>query len=868
MLIKFNKFDILLISETHLNDKKTFKLEGYVVYNTNHPDGTSHGGTAIIIKNNIKHNLHSKTKTEFLQSTTVTVWDKHGPFNVSAIYCPPRFKISDSMFAEYFGGLGNRFISGGDWNSKHTHWGSRLITTRGRDLKKCIDKYSLSILSTGEPTYWPTDQCKIPDLLDFFVTKGINHLYCKVESCHDTTSDHTPVIATLSNSIIQREQEIKLYNNRTDWTAFAEYLEAKIDLKIRLKSKEDIDNAAIYITNKIQEAAWRSTPYLNAKETIPNIPLEIRLKVGEKRKVRRQWQLSRHPSDKRKLNNISKTLKNLIRSNKNETLKEKLASLSATKKDNYSLWKVTKELKRPKQHIPPLRTPTGGWAKMSCEKAELFAKYLSEVFKPNDSSMLGFENEIDSAINSDQQLSLPLKNVTPGEVRKTLRNLKSKKAPGFDLITAEVLVQLPRKGIIFLTILYNAILRVHHFPRCWKISQVCMTAKPGKPETEISSYRPISLLPLISKVFEKILLQRLKPFLEERNIIPEHQFGFREKHSTVEQVHRVVHRIRKSLEEKEYCSAVFLDIQQAFDKVWHKGLLYKLKTMLPNSLFMILKSYLEERMFRVKYDQECSQLYEVTASVPQGSVLGPILYSIYTSDLPITEDVETATFADDTACLASDKDPEKASEKLQTHINKINDWLSKWRIKSSAMKSNHITFTLRKGDCPQITLGGERLPKQNCVKYLGMHLDRRMTWSNHIKAKKTEANIQLNNLIWLIGQQSPLSMNNKLLVYNSVIKPIWSYGIELWGAASNSNLEILQRFQNKCLRIITKAPWFTKTEELHDYLQVPTIRCEVERFSTKYQKRLQIHSNKLARNLLQPNQFVHRLKRKPILAIK
>uniref|UniRef100_A0A2A4K8E7 Reverse transcriptase domain-containing protein n=1 Tax=Heliothis virescens TaxID=7102 RepID=A0A2A4K8E7_HELVI len=526
---------------------------------------------------------------------------------------------------------------------------------------------------------------------------------------------------------------------------------------------------------------------------------------------------------------------------------------------------MTKEFKRPQQTVPPLRSQNTGWAKGPLEKAELFAKHLSQVFVPNTSVMKDFEDQIDAFINSDQQLSLPIKPVTPRELSFFIKQLGKKKAPGYDLITGEIMHHLPRKPIVLLTMIINAILRVHYYPKLWKISQICMIPKPGKPPTETSSYRPISLLPTISKLFEKIFLSRLKPVLDEENIIPNHQFGFRQNHSTVEQVHRVVNKIRQSLEKKEYCAAVFLDVQQAFDRVWHKGLLYKLKTKLPNSYYMVLKSYLLDRKFQVKFSDEVSQLYDIKASVPQGSVLGPILYSIYTADLPDGGDVVTATYADDTACLASDKEASLAVEKLQNHLVNIDQWLDTWRIKPNVTKSVQITFTLRRGECPPVTMRGEQLPKKTSVRYLGLHLDKRLTWANHIKAKRKEADIQFKNLYWLVGRQSSLSLSNKILIYKAIIKPIWTYGIQLWGSASNSNLEILQRFQNKALRTICNAPWFTRNIEIHEYLNIPTVKEEVNKYSKNYKNRLENHTNELARDLLITEGDITRLKRWQIL---
>lgn len=264
--------------------------------------------------------------------------------------------------------------------------------------------------------------------------------------------------------------------------------------------------------------------------------------------------MSKSEEDRRDYNKAARELKELILDNQNTMFQEKLSTLSARKQDNYSLWKITKNFKRPKNFVPPLRQPNGSWARKASDKAELFAQHISAVFTPNDSSMTDFEEEVENYLNSDQQLSPLLKLVTPRELIRTIRNLENNKSPGYDLITGEILKHLPRKIIVFLTMLFNVVFRLLYYPKMWKISQICMIAEPGKPSTEPSSYRPISLLLIISKVFEKIFLRRLKPVLDEKVIIPDHQFGFREKHTTVEQVHRVVHKIRQSLESKEYCS--------------------------------------------------------------------------------------------------------------------------------------------------------------------------------------------------------------------------------------------------------------------------------------------------------------------------
>jgi hypothetical protein len=174
---------------------------------------------------------------------------------------------------------------------------------------------------------------------------------------------------------------------------------------------------------------------------------------------------------------------------------------------------------------------------------------------------------------------------------------------------------------------------------------------------------------------------------------------------------------------------------------------------------------------------------------------GPIerLYQGYTAGLPTEQNVLTATFADDTAILASHENPQTASKILQTNMNKIQQWVTKWRIKPYEAKSVHVTFTTRKETGPPVHLYNYHHPQAEDAKYLGTHLDRRLTWRKHVYIKRKQLGLKLTKLYYLIRRNSKLTLDNTLLVYKIILKPIWTYGIQLWGTSSNSNLDILDR---------------------------------------------------------------------------
>lgn len=863
VILELEKIDVCLIAETHFTKESFIRFRGYKTYHTIHPDNAAKGGTAVIVRESIAHYQEMSYQTAEIQATAISIKTHNCNITLVAVYCPPKYTLGTVQYLDFLNTQGQKFIIGGDYNSKHIHWGSRLTTTKGKNLLAACRQLNCETLSTGKPTYWPTDPNKIPDLIDFFIVKNISTNYLLIEEGWDMNSDHSPILLTLSDNIIKKENPPRLTNKWTDWPNFRLDLENCINLFVPLKTKEQLDEEVETVTKNIQQAAWKNTPEIPIRTRGNNYPKEIRILINEKRKLRRKWHQTRNPADKTALNNRSQNIRREIQRIKNEAIGEFLTELTADKNTDYSLWKSTKRLKRPILQNPPIRNSDGTWARNNMQKAMRFAEHLESTFQPND----GDENP---DWEEPMQINLNITPTTKKEVSEVIHSeINPKKAPGFDLITGEILKQLPEKAIRKLTHLINASFRLRYVPQMWKVAEVTMISKPGKPPNEATSYRPISLLPVISKLYEKILTKRIKSIIEEKNLIPNHQFGFRESHSTIDQVHRIVNIIEKTYEEKKVCSAIFLDVAQAFDRVWHKGLFHKLRKLLPTQFSQLLESYLTDRYFRTKQEEAYSDLRHIKAGVPQGSVLGPILYVLYTSDIPPLEQNTIATFADDTAILAVGNTHEEATEKLQSAVGQISTWTRTWRIKLNEAKSVHVNFTTKKAQNLPVRVNDTQIPIENVAKYLGIHLDARLRWKVHVKKKREELGLRYKKMYWLLGRGSQLSISNKILLYKQILKPVWLYGAQLWGCTSKSNLQIIQRYQNKVLRGIVDAPWYIRNSDLHRDLKMDTVEQAISNAATKHEQRLHHHTNIEAIQLLDNTDITRRLKRiKPFELVK
>lgn len=422
--------------------------------------------------------------------------------------------------------------------------------------------------------------------------------------------------------------------------------------------------------------------------------------------------------------------------------------------------------------------------------------------------------------------SAPPSLISAEDVSKCLKKTKPFKAPGPDGIQNIILRNLPTEAITSMTALFNSSLTIGHFPSSWKRAHVIVFQKPGKDPTLPTNYRPISLLNTIGKVFEALIRTKILAFLGEKNLIPDIQHGFRKAHATTHQLLRLVEAFTIAYNKKETTGAIFLDVEKAFDTVWHAGLLSKLFTLnFPPYLINIIRSFLHGRSFRVKFNEKLSQVKPIRAGVPQGAILSPTLFNIFLADIPEIPNCHMALYADDTAIFTHSLNVNFAINKLQKGLDFYANWADLWGIKINPLKSCAILLTTKRIPMNKtLTLNGADIPWSRTVKYLGVTIDYHLTWTPHINQirKKAIAALSVIRPICRHAQQAEIPLETLRLLYSAYVRSILEYAAPAWAHATPQSfkIKILQRVQNKALRLITHSDRDTHTDELHERAKV------------------------------------------------
>ena len=462
--------------------------------------------------------------------------------------------------------------------------------------------------------------------------------------------------------------------------------------------------------------------------------------------------------------------------------------------------------------------------------------HLASKIAPSGEDPLSYMNEA-------QNRSIYLSPTTPNEVLNCLNKLKDG-SPGHDNLKPNIIKLCSNELVSPLVHIFNLSLAEGHVPSSLKKANTTPVFKSGD-QTSFSNYRPISVLPVFAKVLERILFNRLYSFLDSHNILSDNQYGFRKGLSTEMALLTALEYITDSLDNRSHAIGVFLDLSKAFDTVNKTILLSKLShSGIRGTALQWFDSYLTGRMQSVKYNDVISTERSIDIGVPQGSILGPLLFIIYINDLPnVVTKLKSIIFADDTTLFLSGSDVLQIESDLNSELKRLSKWLESNKLSINIKKTHYILFSLSKNirnTSFNININESTIEKVQSTRFLGVYIDDKLSWSphiNHVCGKLRKSIGILKRVKQLLNEKTLLTL------YYTMLYPYLTYCHLIWGKASQSNLKRITILQKKALRIICGEGFLAHTQPLFQ-------RTKIIKFEELYVYFTLLLAYKIRNNLL------------------
>ena len=406
---------------------------------------------------------------------------------------------------------------------------------------------------------------------------------------------------------------------------------------------------------------------------------------------------------------------------------------------------------------------------------EVGPKLASKIPRGNISDCLRF-------LGDRADTSLFFRPTTPLEIELLCGGLVPDKSTGWDDVSPRVIRGVAKEIGRPLSGFFNYCMREGVYPGFFKVARVVPVYK-GEDPTQFGNYRPVSVLPVLSQIFERVLQSRLIEFLESMNTLVPGQYGFRAGHSTAMAVLDMVERIRAAWNGGHSALGVFIDLKKAFDTVDHGLLLAKLEHYgVRGKALQLITSYLEGRMQYVVYGGFESARGEMTCGVPQGSVLGPLFFLLYVNDMGrACQELQLVLFADDTNIFARDKDPIALFTKVNQGLQGLSTWFRCNRLTLNLKKTEYVFFGGPRGASSEglvLAVGGEEIKRAEGARFLGVWVDERLRWSEQVGKVKRK----ISQLLGVLGRaRTALDGGSLLTLYNSLVLPHLQYCLMIWG---------------------------------------------------------------------------------------
>ena len=542
------------------------------------------------------------------------------------------------------------------------------------------------------------------------------------------------------------------------------------------------------------------------------------------------------PDDWRKYRNLRNTTTTRMRSEKRIWEQNKMDS---TQHSSATLWKNVKSWLSWGDTGPPSKLFYNG---SIVSKPARVATIMNEFFV---SKIVKLQSRI-PASNSDPTQKLrevfqnrgcifSLRPVSPVEIEKIIVGLKNTKSTGMDYINTWVIKLIVKEILPALTQIVNLSISNQKFPQSWKIAKVVPLLKKGDP-LQPKNYRPVSLLPMFSKILEKAVFIQLVDYLESNKLINPNHHGCRQGHNTATALLQMYDQWLDEVDNNKMVGIMMIDLSAAFDMVDHSILMKKLEIYgLDNKARTWIQSYLSGRSQAVMVDGSLSPALHLTCGVPQGSILGPLLYILFTNEIPdlvhghqvnfmaptpyCTECGSTISYVDDSIYSHGDTDPELLSQKLTQQYERISNFMATNRLVINGDKTHLVVMgtrrTARRRQEVSILADGHTIKPSRVENLLGSVLCEDMKWRQHLIASDQSLTRQLTSrLNGLLKVSSSAPFSTRLVVANGIFMSKLYYLVQLWGGCEKYLVKALQLLQNRAARVVTGKSWYTPVRRL------------------------------------------------------
>ena len=581
------------------------------------------------------------------------------------------------------------------------------------------------------------------------------------------------------------------------------------------------------ISEIIKKSAEANIPVAKKESNrISELPEFIVTLIKTKNYWWRKFVKSKSQKSKENLNELKATIKMEIQAFKNNQWINFMERLGKSPQSTVPFWKSIGRLRNKKSSKNKQTLVKDGVELNSDkEKAEAFAERLGFIFSENEDVKFDkkHKEKIDKFIKSKKYETIfnenqkMVKHFTKKELEKAIKNLNNKGSPDQCRISNKILKNLSSQTKEHIRILFNQCLDELTLPAKWKTSVITMLPKKSDDKSNLVNYRPISITPCLMRLLERPMLARLKQHLKDNDILIKNQSGFREYRQTKDNLVFLTQKIQESINKEKgrkrtrKVLAVFFDIQAAFDKVWHNGLLYKLiEIKTPYYLIKIIENFLQERTFTVKIGCTESKPRKIECGTLQGACLSPTLFSIFVNDVPtkfVKNKEYSLLFADDLVYFHIYNRKNKTTiDKVNKYVAKLELWANKWRLCFAPKKCEYIIFTRekKKRERFEIKLYNTEINETLKPKFLGIRFYKYGSFKHQVQYIREKCMDRLNIIKTLVNKKWGLSPISLIQIYTSLVQSLIEYSSFIFNALNKTHQKSIQVIQNAAMRIIFK----------------------------------------------------------------